>query len=464
MPPMAGKEKTTPPAPEGERLAKVLSRHGVASRREAEKLIEAGEVKVNGKTVASPALNVTPADRITISGHPLPEREPARLWLYYKPEGLVTSEADEKGRDTVFDNLPGELPRVMSVGRLDLNSEGLLLLTNDGELKRRLELPSTGWLRKYRVRVNGNPTDPDLEPLRRGITVDGERFQPMQVVLDRVQGANAWLTVGLREGKNREIRRAMNEIGLYVNRLIRVSYGPFRLGELKPGEVEEVRQKVLREQLGEGGPTEPEDKPARRAPAKASAHPARPAGGKLPAGEGLRQLSSAWKEATRPRDGAKPAARARPEGESRPTRGATSGTSSGTGRPPRDETAPRGAKPAHRSRGAAAETSGASHRARPAPDADRGPSRTGERPPRGPAGAKPAPRSRAGEDTATGTRPPRSAAAGTKPASRTTTAADPSTSLRKPRGGAPAGKPAKPRTPTRNAPAKPTGPRPPRKG
>lgn len=241
-----------PPKPprDGERIAKVLSRAGVASRREAERMIELGEVRVNGKVITSPALNVTDQDRITVAGKPLAAREPARLWLYYKPEGLVTSTADEKGRETVFDHLPEELPRVMSVGRLDLNSEGLLLLTNDGGLKRRLELPSTGWLRKYRVRVHGNPTDPDLEPLRQGIEVEGERFQPMQVSLDRVQGANAWVTVGLREGKNREIRRAMSAIGLTVNRLIRVSYGPFRLNELQPGEVQEIKPRVLREQLG----------------------------------------------------------------------------------------------------------------------------------------------------------------------------------------------------------------------
>jgi 23S rRNA pseudouridine2605 synthase len=251
MPNMA--EKTTPPkAPAGERIAKVLSRAGIASRREAERMIELGEVAVNGAVITSPALNVTSADKITVRGKLVSEPEPARLWLYYKPEGLVTSAADEKGRETVFDNLPPELPRVMSVGRLDLNSEGLLLLTNDGGLKRRLELPSTGWLRKYRVRVNGNPMDPDLEPLRKGIVVDGERFQPMQVVIDRIQGANAWLTVGLREGKNREIRRAMAAINLTVNRLIRISYGPFRLGDLTPGAVEEVKARVLREQLGEG--------------------------------------------------------------------------------------------------------------------------------------------------------------------------------------------------------------------
>lgn len=294
---MAGKEN---PTPEGERIAKVLSRRGVASRREAERLIEAGEVTVNGKIIESPALNVTDTDKITISGHPLPALEPARLWLYYKPDGLVTSAMDEKGRDTVFDHLPAELPRVMSVGRLDLNSEGLLLLTNDGELKRRLELPSTGWLRKYRVRVNGNPTDPDLEPLRKGITVEGEKFQPMSVVLDRHQGANAWLTVGLREGKNREIRRAMAAIELSVNRLIRVSYGPFRLGELKPGEVEEVRAKVLREQLGEGGGKDAPDEAARKPRSATTVKRTRP-------GDGIRALAKAWDEATAAQEKDRPA-------------------------------------------------------------------------------------------------------------------------------------------------------------
>ncbi len=259
-----------PTTPQGDRIAKVLSRAGIASRREAERMIEAGLVAVNGRVIDSPALNVTATDRITVEGKPLAAAEPPRLWLYYKPEGLVTSASDEKGRATVFDHLPEDLPRVMSVGRLDLNSEGLLLLTNDGELKRRLELPSTGWLRKYRVRIKGNPMDPDLEPLRKGITVDGERFQPMNVVIDRIQGANAWLTVGLREGKNREIRRALSAINLVVNRLIRISYGPFRLGELEPGDVEEVRGAVLRDQLGldpraEGGQgkvTRPARKPA----------------------------------------------------------------------------------------------------------------------------------------------------------------------------------------------------------
>ncbi len=236
------------------RIAKVLARHGVASRREAERIIEAGRVAVNGKKIVSPALNVTDADRITVDGKPLEDRDPPRLWLYHKPAGLVTTTRDEKGRPTVFDALPETLPRVMSVGRLDLNSEGLLLLTNDGEIKRRLELPSTGWLRKYRVRVHGAPKDADFAPLRDGLTLDGERFRPMTVTLDRQQGRNAWVTVALREGRNREIRRAMEAIGLPVNRLIRISYGPFQLGNLKAGGVEEVRQKIVRDQLGLDAP------------------------------------------------------------------------------------------------------------------------------------------------------------------------------------------------------------------
>ncbi|MCP5039298.1 MAG: rRNA pseudouridine synthase [Rhodobacteraceae bacterium] len=235
----------------GERIAKVLARAGIASRRGAERMIEAGRVKVNGDTITSPALNVTDADAIMVDDKPVGEPEPSRLWLYHKPTGLITTERDDKGRDTVFAALPPGMPRVMSVGRLDINSEGLLLLTNDGGIKRKLELPSTGWLRKYRVRVKGRPKDESVAPLRKGITIDGERFQPMDVTLDRQQGANAWLTIAIREGKNREIRRAMEAVGLSVNRLIRVSYGPFRLGDLKPGEVEEVRARVLRDQLGQ---------------------------------------------------------------------------------------------------------------------------------------------------------------------------------------------------------------------
>jgi 23S rRNA pseudouridine2605 synthase len=267
-----------------ERIAKRLSRAGVASRREAERMIAAGRVSVNGKTIDSPALNVGPSDEIAVDGKAVAAPDRPRLWLYHKPSGLVTTARDEKGRQTVFDALPPELPRVMSVGRLDLNSEGLLLLTNDGALKRKLELPTTGWLRKYRVRVKGAPKDDDFAPLRRGIAIEGERFQPMEVTLDRQQGANAWITIGLREGKNREIRRAMEEVGFQVNRLIRVSFGPFRLNDLKPGAVEEVKPRVLRDQLGledavAGHATaKPMRKPGKARPAK----PAKP--GPTPAG------------------------------------------------------------------------------------------------------------------------------------------------------------------------------------
>lgn len=235
---------------EGDRIAKFLARAGVASRRDVERMIAAGRVTLNGKVLDTPAVKVSEADLITVDNKPIGAPDKLRVWRYYKPNGLVTSARDEKGRDTIFDHLPEGMPRVMTVGRLDLNSEGLLLLTNDGELKRKLELPSTGWVRKYRVRIKGYPTDEVLEPLRRGITVDGERFMGMDVALDRQQGANAWLTIGLREGKNREIRRALNSIDLFVNRLIRVSYGPFQLNTLEPNDVEEIRMKVLRDQLG----------------------------------------------------------------------------------------------------------------------------------------------------------------------------------------------------------------------
>lgn len=222
-------------------------------------MIEAGRVTVNGKPISSPALNVTPDDRITVDGKPVGAPEPERIWLYHKPAGLVTTERDEKDRPTVFGALPEDMPRVMSVGRLDLNSEGLLLLTNDGEVKRRLELPSTGWLRRYRVRIKGTASEAKLDQLRAGITVDSVTYQSMAVTFDRQQGANAWLTISLREGKNREIRRAMEAIGATVNRLIRVSYGPFQLGDLKQGEVEEVKRRVVRDQLG----LDPKPKPQR---------------------------------------------------------------------------------------------------------------------------------------------------------------------------------------------------------
>jgi 23S rRNA pseudouridine2605 synthase len=236
--------------PKGDRIAKVLARAGVASRRDAEKLISTGRVKVNGQKILSPALNVSPTDRVEFDGTILDTPDDPRLWLYHKPSGLITTTRDEKGRETVFESLPKNLPRVMSVGRLDMSSEGLLLLTNDGSVKRTLELPSTGWTRRYRVRIKGYPREGAFEPLTKGITVDGEHFQPMSIQLDRQTGANFWLTVGLKEGKNREIRRAMEFLGFTVNRLIRISYGPFQLRDLKPGEVEEVKRRVLADQLG----------------------------------------------------------------------------------------------------------------------------------------------------------------------------------------------------------------------
>ena len=254
------------PRTEADRIAKVMARAGVASRREAERMIIEGRVSVNGKKIDSPALDVLPTDRITVDGKKLEEPQETRLWLYYKPLGLITSENDELGRQTVFDALPRDMPRVMTVGRLDLNSEGLLLLTNDGELKRRLELPATGWLRRYRVRVNGTPSDMTFDPLRRGVTIEGEDFAPMEIKLDSQQGANAWISVGIREGKNREIRRAMAHVGLQVNRLIRIGYGPFKLTGMDKNQVTEVKRKVLRDQLGGLLTGEVEDKPREMRP------------------------------------------------------------------------------------------------------------------------------------------------------------------------------------------------------
>jgi 23S rRNA pseudouridine2605 synthase len=235
----------------GERIAKIVARAGVCSRREAEAWINEGRVAVNGRVITSPALDVMPNDRVTIDGQPLPAREPTRLFLFHKPRGLVTTHADPEGRATVFDALPADLPRLISVGRLDYNTEGLLLLTNDGGLARALELPATGWLRRYRVRAHGSVTQADLDALRDGIDIDGMRYGAIEATLDRSQGANTWMTFAIREGKNREVRNVLAHLGLDVNRLIRVSYGPFQLGELAEGEVAEVKPRVLREQLGE---------------------------------------------------------------------------------------------------------------------------------------------------------------------------------------------------------------------
>lgn len=236
-------------SPEGERIAKVMARAGLCSRRDAEAWIAAGRVSVNGKTISSPALNVGKHDKIVVDSKPLPMRERTRLFRYYKPRGLMTTNRDPEGRPTLFETLPKHLPRVVTVGRLDFNSEGLLLLTNDGGLARVLELPATGWLRRYRVRAKGRVRPEQLESLRKGVTVEGIAYGAMEVMLDREQGANAWLTVGLREGKNREVRKVLGSIGLEVNRLIRISYGPFQLSEMKEGAVEEVKIAILREQI-----------------------------------------------------------------------------------------------------------------------------------------------------------------------------------------------------------------------
>ena len=235
----------------GQRIAKVIARAGLASRREAEAWIAAGRIAVNGTTIASPAIDVTGSDRITVDGEPLPARQRTRLFLYHKRRGLMTTHADPQGRPTIFQNLPRDLPRLISVGRLDFNTEGLLLLTNDGTLARVLELPATAWLRRYRVRAHGSITQDRLDGLRRGVVIDDIHYGPIEAALDRVQGSNVWLTLGIREGKNREIRNVLGHLGLGVTRLIRISFGPFQLGELGEGEVEEVRTRVLREQLGE---------------------------------------------------------------------------------------------------------------------------------------------------------------------------------------------------------------------
>jgi 23S rRNA pseudouridine2605 synthase len=235
----------------GERIAKVIARAGLASRREAEEWIVAGRVAVNGAIIRSPALNVTARDRVSVDGEPLPARERTRLFLYHKPRGLLTSRTDPQGRPTIFQRLPKELPRLISVGRLDFNTEGLILLTNDGALARVLELPATGWLRRYRVRAHGAVTQRQLDELQAGVAIDGIHYREIEALLDRVQGSNLWLTLAIREGKNREVRNVLGHLGLTVTRLIRISFGPFQLGELSEGAVEEVRTRVVREQLGE---------------------------------------------------------------------------------------------------------------------------------------------------------------------------------------------------------------------
>ncbi|MBQ4400219.1 MAG: rRNA pseudouridine synthase [Alphaproteobacteria bacterium] len=233
-----------------ERIAKFMARSGVCSRREAEEIIKQKRVTVNGETIESPAFNVNGDEKILLDGEKLPQIEQTRLWLYHKPSGLLTTHKDTADRATVFDNLPPYMPRVISVGRLDLNSEGLLLLTNNGALSRQLELPQNGWKRRYKVRVHGFVDKKKLTELEKGVTIDGVEYGAVKIEFDGQNSANAWLTITLSEGKNREVRKLMKHIGLEVSRLIRLSYGPFQLGSLKRGEVREVPQKVLKEQLG----------------------------------------------------------------------------------------------------------------------------------------------------------------------------------------------------------------------
>jgi 23S rRNA pseudouridine2605 synthase len=233
----------------GDRIAKWLSRAGVASRRDAERLLTEGLIRLNGKIVSHPATFIAAGDIVQVDGKVVAQPDRTRVWRYHKPEGLVTTHKDPEGRPTVFDKLKHQLPRVVSVGRLDLTSEGLLLLTNDGGLARQLELPATGWLRRYRVRVFGVPNEAALKSLARGVTVEGVRYGPIEADLDATKGDNSWLTVSLREGRNREVRRVMTHLGLAVSRLIRVAYGPFQLGTLERGGIEEIPARVLREQL-----------------------------------------------------------------------------------------------------------------------------------------------------------------------------------------------------------------------
>ncbi|MBP2292465.1 pseudouridine synthase [Azospirillum rugosum] len=355
-------EQTAAEPDAGERIAKRLARAGLCSRRDAERWITEGRVAVNGTTLDSPACVVRPGDIVQVDGKVIPEPEPARLWRYHKPSGLVTTARDEKGRATVFERLPPDMPRVISIGRLDLTTEGLLLLTNDGELARFLELPATGWTRRYRVRVFGEVDEKKLADLEKGPTIEGVKYGPIEAALDRIQGRNAWLTVSLKEGKNREIRKVMEALGLQVNRLIRVAYGPFQLGKLEEGAVEEVPKRVVREQVSRfftGADPAEEAKPktggrnggkaaakaegataSAKAPVKAPAKAAKPRDAK--AGWAKAEPKAASKVAPGRRGPAKP-------GPAKPAAGAPSGEGRGTlslkGGKPKPGGGPQGPKP-----------------------------------------------------------------------------------------------------------------------
>jgi 23S rRNA pseudouridine2605 synthase len=323
---------------QGERIAKVIARAGLASRREAEAWIAAGRVSVNGKPIASPALNVTATDTVAVDGMPLRRAERARLFLYHKPRGLVTTHSDPQGRPTIFGALPKTLPRLISVGRLDLNTEGLMLLTNDGELARRLELPQTAWLRRYRVRALGRVTQEALDALRDGVTVNGMRYGAIEATLDREQGANVWLTLGIREGKNREVRNVLEHLGLKVNRLIRVAFGPFELGALERGEVDELATDTIRSALGDLATgvdldrpvREPEAQPRSRRPEVRGAQ-GRASKGNGPKGTGRSSFEARLQRAPQD-DGAKPRSRQKAKRRNR----------SGGPRPSRPRPSPKG--------------------------------------------------------------------------------------------------------------------------
>jgi 23S rRNA pseudouridine2605 synthase len=287
-----------------ERVARALARAGVASRREAERLIEAGRVALNGVVLTSPAMNVGPGDILTLDGTPIADREPPRLWRYHKPAGLITTHKDPKGRPTVFERLPPGLPRVISIGRLDLNSEGLLLLTNDGALARQLELPATGVVRRYRARAFGRTSQAKLDRLKDGITVEGVAYGAIDAEIERGESnSNVWIGLGLAEGKNREVRKVLEALGLKVNRLIRVAYGPLELGDLKPGEVEEVPARRLRQLIQDGFSGEPEPKasrPAQAKPKRSMAPQSSPRADGSHRGEASR-AKPAWKPKPKPR-------------------------------------------------------------------------------------------------------------------------------------------------------------------